>query len=248
MKSSFSFVNLVVGGLLIAGSAVFAHPQSSNLKASNPATVYINNGADQQKFMLDVSLDGRLASTKIPPTDINIAQIDSSVPVKCFFSRPLENEEESVEYAVISQVIASGGVYLPIYHSADRLFCYDSTNEEDRDDTFKVFVTTKSGGYGLVTLTLSEPTFAKVNMIPEYESLSKDVRGISIVHHPDRKDPMWDKHTQIMCGVVSRGNNRTFGLRIGWKFSPAREIDRIACSTDNFRGRVTSISNTSAGP
>lgn len=248
MKSSIFFFSLVVGVLLIAGSAAFAHPQSSNPKASNPATVYINNGANQQKFTLNVSPDGQLASTKIPRTNVNIAQIYSTVPVKCFFSRPLESEEKSIEYDVISEVIASGGVYLPTYHSADTLFCYDSRNEVDRDDTFKVFVITKGGHYGLVTLTLSEPTFAKVNMIPEYESLSKDVRGVSIVHHPDRKDPGWDKHTQVKCGIVSRGNNRTFGLRIGLNFSPAREIDRIACSTDNFRGRVTSIWNASSGP
>ena len=246
MKSTISFVSLVFGGFLIAGSTAFAHPKPSNPETTSPVTVYINSGADKQSFTLNVGPDGQLASTEIPPTDITIAQIDSTLPVKCFFSRHLESEKKSVEYDVISEVISPGGVHLPTYHSADRLFCYDSTNEADRDDTFKVFITTKDGTSSLVTLTLSEPTFAKIYMVPEYESLSKDVRGVAIVHHPHRTDPGWDKHNDVRCGLTYRSTSSTFGLRTGLKFSPTVDVEKVACSTDKFSGKITSIGKRSA--
>ena len=243
MKSAISSVSLVFGGLLIAASAVFAHPQPNNPEATTPATVYINSGANRQKFTLDVGSDGQLASIDIPPTDVTIAQIDSTVSVKCFFSRHLERKEKSIEYDVISEVIMSGGIHLPAYSTAERLFCYDSSTEEDedRDDNFKVFVTTKGGDHGLVTLPLLDATFAAVNMNLDYSSLSKDVRGIAIVHHPRKRDPGWDKYKEVRCGLVSRRSRLTFGLQTGLRFSSTVDIDRMACSTENFRGRVTSI-------
>ena len=242
MKSFISTASCAVAGLLLAASAVHAYPQLEDTEPPARATILYTDGGEEQSIELSVGRRGELIRSVISALDVTKARVSSDVPMKCFFSRQLEAGENPVTgYEVISEIFTNGDAQEVRYQSADRLYCYASADEEYENNTFKVFVMTEDGSYGLVPLDLTEPTFAEVYMVPTYASLAKSPSGAAIVHHPRVDEPGWDANEQVRCGFVTPTGNSFIGVENGVKFGDNTNIQRIGCSLDSFEGRVKNV-------
>ena len=129
---------------------------SSSGSGLNQATVMLSNH-DPINLFLDPDPDGSLTHFEFPsPIDIVDAIVLSPVTAKCFFWRRRERFNDVYEYPFVSSVFSSTGpssmmdMYeVDAFTKAERLYCYDGSQEEADGDTFTLFFETEAADAAL---------------------------------------------------------------------------------------------------
>ena len=198
--------------------------------ASNVAYITI----DEDTLEMNVKTNGELAQADLElPTRVKKASVRSERDITCFFWMGW-SERATVRYnhqllRPVSSSFSTGEKLSESFSFAERLYCYDSTNERESDDTFTLFVENVSQTNDLVRLKArqsakpnlsadDEPTraqdkkmenlYAILDLREPYPDLRKGVISLSLIRSPTApRQFFWNNaYPRNMCTALWRSN------------------------------------------
>ena len=221
--------------LLLRNTVSVALPGMLDEDNQNTATVSVNGDI----YNIEVRPDGGLSSVFVPGVEVAMASVEFHRHVTCFFGRR-STAELNVPNAVSVPFSTTLGFSEPFYYAL-RLYCYDSSRNQEHDDTFTIFVQNRAMEEELVQVTLPEQAArpGTLDLAQNYPDLSRDVEVVALVGTPGMRDVM-GKELMIpwafcMAYSSARGNKGVFDVSNPMLLREARDFNRIEClKADTF--------------
>ena len=226
--------------------------QNVNIDSAGIVEVRINNR--ERSYQLIVPPDGTLAYKDLlsdgkEAPDIRNVQIYSDTNARCFFWRKdgseITENTASEDYFVSNSFstedspskLEDDGTYLLSYTHAERLYCYDTSNDNvEMNDTFTVFLENDVGS-AIFRLRLKPNAFYTIVSTREL-NLTVKLKKFALIHHPkprsrDSSSPfcyvLWD-HNKLDSRI--RPKEKMLSTLEPIAFKRPISLDGIICFRD----------------
>ena len=219
MKRIFNYFFVALSGFIIIHEVVAI--------ASPDSTVQVSM-SNHRRVTLSIRGNGALSYEDLPGIDITGALIHDNEHATCFFYRNLSSPSDS---KWISDIIKYQRPLVLPFEKTDRLYCYDSSFEQNNKNIFTLFLENRENNKEKLFLLLDEAQgFVELSISQAYPNFNVGLR-VAVLSQP--KPPYMNLSDSPGCFIKLVGQNK-FPLRYHFSLRyPNRtsynNVEKIVC-------------------
>lgn len=219
MKRIFNYFLIALSGFIIIHKGV---------AIGNPDSTVQVSMSNHRRMTLNIRGNGVLSYEDLPGIDITGALIHDNEHVTCFFYRNIPGPSGS---KWISDIIQYQRPLVYPFEKADRLYCYDSSFEQNNTNIFTLFLENREKNKEKISLLLDEDQgFVELSISQAYPDFSIGLR-VAVLNQPK---PLYMNPADFPICFIKLVGQVDYPLRYHFSLSfPTRNsynnVDKIVC-------------------